>query len=216
MKVILLKEVKGRGGEGDVITLKDGYANNYLLKEGYAIKATKGNLKQLEQRKANILKREEVRLAEAKEKQEKLDGLKFKVDAQIGDEGQLFGAITSQMIADGIKKETGIDIDKRRIDIRKAIRSVGLHKAEVTVYRDIKAILDIVVGAESAEEYFKQQEKQKKKQKKVKREQKQQKNSNKEEEKTNAEEKINEEKGNTEEKKETKENESTKEKEEKE
>ena len=156
MKVILLKEVKGRGGEGDVIDVKDGFANNYLIKEGYAVKATKGNLNQLEERRANIAKREEVRIADAKELQEKLKGLKFKADVQIGDEGQLFGAVTSQMIADGIKKNADIDIDKRRIDIRKAIKTVGLHKAEVTIYRDIKAEIEVVVGAEDAEKFLEQ------------------------------------------------------------
>lgn len=154
MKVILLKEVKGRGGEGDVIEVKDGFANNYLLKEGYAVKATKGNLSQLEQRRKNIEKREEERIANAKELQAKLDGLKFKADVQIGEEGQLFGAVTTQMIADGIKKKSGEEIDKRRIDIRKAIKTVGLHSAEVTVYRDIKAKIQIVVGAEDAEKFL--------------------------------------------------------------
>ena len=154
MKVILLKEVKGRGGEGDVIEVKDGFANNYLLKEGYAVKATKGALNQLEERRANIEKREEVRLAEANELQEKINNLKFKVDVQIGDEGQLFGAVTTQMIADGIKKNAGVEIDKRRIDIRKAIRTVGLHKAEVTIYRDIKAEINVVVGDEDAEKFL--------------------------------------------------------------
>ena len=154
MKVILLKEVKGRGGEGDVIDVKDGFANNYLLKEGYAVKATKGALNQLEERRANIEKREEVRLAEAKELQEKINNLKFKVDVQIGDEGQLFGAVTTQMIAEGIKKNASVEIDKRRIDIRKAIRTVGLHKAEVTVYRDIKAEINVIVGDEDAEKFL--------------------------------------------------------------
>ena len=154
MKVILLKEVKGRGGEGDVIDVKDGFANNYLLKEGYAVKATKGALNQLEERRANIEKREEVRLSEANELQEKINNLKFKVDVQIGDEGQLFGAVTTQMIADGIKKNAGVEIDKRRIDIRKAIRTVGLHKAEVTIYRDIKAEINVVVGDEDAEKFL--------------------------------------------------------------
>ena len=73
MKVILLKELKGRGGEGDVIEVANGYANNYLLTQGYAIKATKGNLKQLEQRKHNIAKREETRLADAETMRTKLD-----------------------------------------------------------------------------------------------------------------------------------------------
>ena len=154
MKVILLKEVKGRGGEGDVIDVKDGFANNYLLKEGYAVKATKGALNQLEERRENIAKREEVRLADANELKQKIDHLKFKVDVQIGDEGQLFGAVTSQMIADGIKKNASVEIDKRRIDIRKAIRTVGLHKAEVTIYRDIKAEIEVVVGDEDAEKFL--------------------------------------------------------------
>ena len=154
MKVILLQEVKGRGGEGDVIEVKDGFANNYLIKDGLAVKATKGALKQLEERRANIEKREEVRLAEAKELQEKIDHLKFKVDVQIGDEGQLFGAVTSQMIADGIKKNAGVEIDKRRIDIRKAIKTVGLHNAEVVIYRDIKANIEVIVGDEDAEKFM--------------------------------------------------------------
>lgn len=154
MKVILLKEVKGRGGEGDVIEVKDGFANNQLIPQGYAVKATKGALKQLDERRKNIEKREEVRLAEATELKEKIDNLKFKVDIQIGDEGQLFGSVTTQMIADGIKKNADVEIDKRRIDIRKAIRTVGLHKAEVTVYRDIKANIEVIVGDEDAEKFL--------------------------------------------------------------
>ena len=154
MKVILLQEVKGRGGEGDVIEVKDGFASNYLFKEGMAVKATKGAMKQLEERRANIEKREEVRLAEANELKQKIDNLKFKVDVQIGDEGQLFGAVTTQMIADGIKKNADVEIDKRRIDIRKAIKTVGLHKAEVVIYRDIKANIEVVVGDEDAEKFM--------------------------------------------------------------
>lgn len=154
MKVILLKEVKGRGGEGDVIEVKDGFANNYLLKEGYALKATKGNLNQLEQRRKNIEKREETRIAEANELKAKLDGLKFTADVQIGEEGQLFGAVTSQMIADGIKKNADVEIDKRRIDIRKAIKTVGLHTAEVSIYRDIKSEIQVVVGGEDPEKFL--------------------------------------------------------------
>lgn len=154
MKVILLKEVKGRGGEGDVIEVKDGYAINCLIPQGYAVKATTGALKQLEQRRANIAKREEVRIQEANELKEKIDHLKFKADVQIGDEGQLFGAVTSQMVADGIKKNADVDIDKKRIDIRKAIKTVGLHKVDVTIYRDIKAEVEVVVGGEDPEKFL--------------------------------------------------------------
>ena len=198
MKVVLLKEVKGRGGEGDVIEVKDGFANNYLLKEGFAVKATKGNLKQLEERRANIAKREEVRIAEAKEIHEKIDGLKFKVDVQIGDEGQLFGSVTSQMIADGIKKMADVDIDKRRIDIRKAIRTVGLHNAEVTIYRDIKATLNVVVGGEDAEKFMEELKKKKNKKSYDNKPKKNKKEDNKEEAKPENEEEVKTEESSTE------------------
>ena len=84
MKVILLKELKGKGGEGDVIDVARGFANNYLFTQGYAVPATNGNLKQLEQRKNNIAKREETRIANAEALKAKLDGLKVVVDAQVG------------------------------------------------------------------------------------------------------------------------------------
>ena len=106
MKVILLKELKGRGGEGDVIEVANGYANNYLLTQGYAIKATKGNLKQLEQRKHNIAKREETRLADAEAMRAKLDGATVKVLANVGEEGQLFGSVTPAVIAEALAAAT--------------------------------------------------------------------------------------------------------------
>ena len=154
MKVILLKEVQGRGGEGDVIVVKDGFANNYLLPQGYALKATKGNLAQLEQRKAHIAEREVKRVAEAEETKKKIDGIKFKIDVQIGEEGQLFGAVTSQMVADGIKANCGVEIDKRRVEMRKAIKAVGLYRVDVSIYRNIKASIEVVVGAESMDEFL--------------------------------------------------------------
>ena len=95
MKVILLQELKGKGGEGDVVDVAPGFANNYLLPQKVAILATKGNLKQLEQRKHNIAKREENRLADAGKIKETLDGALVKVEAQVGEEGQLFGSVTA-------------------------------------------------------------------------------------------------------------------------
>ena len=86
MQVILLKELQGRGGEGDVINVARGFANNYLLRQGIAVKATKGNLKQLEQRRANIEKRENDRVAQANELAEKLNNMRVHVEAQVGEE----------------------------------------------------------------------------------------------------------------------------------
>ena len=151
MEVILLKELRGRGGEGDVIDVSRGFANNYLLRQGYAIKATPGNLKQLEQRRKNIEKREEVRIANANELAEKLNGLNVKVTVQVGEEGQLFGSVTAPMIADAIV-DMGIEIDKRRVELGKPIKMVGEFPVDVSIYRDIKATVNVVVAGEHAEE----------------------------------------------------------------
>ena len=152
MKVILLKELKGKGGEGDVIDVARGFANNYLLREGYAVLATKGNLKQLEERRKNIAKREEVRLADAAALKEKLDNVTIKVAAQVGEEGQLFGSVTSQMIADAIAEQAGIEVDRRRIELGKPIKTAGDHEVVYSIYRDIKAAVKLFVGDENAAE----------------------------------------------------------------
>lgn len=146
MKVILLAEVKGKGGEGDVVEVANGFANNYLFPKNLAVAATKGNLKQLEQRKHNIAAREENRIEEANKTKEILDALTVKVEARVGEEGVLFGSVTAQMIADAVKAQADIDIDRRRVEIKSAIKSAGTHQVAIALYRDIKANLTILVG----------------------------------------------------------------------
>ena len=150
MKVILLKEVKGKGGEGDVIDVARGFANNYLLPQGFAVLATKGNLKQLEERRKNIAKREEVRIADANALKAALEGEKLTIAAKVGDEGVLFGSITATMIADAIKAAKDIEIDRRRIDIPTAIKTVGEHTALISLYREIRAEITVDVIDQSA------------------------------------------------------------------
>ena len=150
MQVILLKELQGRGGEGDVINVARGFANNYLLPQGIAVLATKGNLKQLEQKRSNIEKREETRVEEANALAEKLNELKVRVIAQVGEEGQLFGSVTSAMIAEAIKAEFGIDVDKRRVELKKPIKVVGEYKVTINIYRAISGTVTVVVAGEDA------------------------------------------------------------------
>ncbi len=152
MKVILLKELKGKGGEGDVIDVAPGFANNYLLTQGYAIKATKGNLKQLEDRKKNIAKREEVRIADANALAEKLNGATVRVIAQVGEEGQLFGSVTAPMVAEAIEAALNVEIDKRRVELGKPIKVAGEHEVTVSIYRNIKGTVKVVVAGEGEEE----------------------------------------------------------------
>jgi large subunit ribosomal protein L9 len=145
MKVILLSELKGKGGEGDVVEVATGYAVNYLLPRKIAIAATAGNLKQLEQRKHNIAKRETNRLDTADKLVAALEGQTIRIGAKVGEEGQLFGSITPIQVADAINARFNTEVDRRRIDLHGLIKTVGEHPATVSVYRDIKATITIEV-----------------------------------------------------------------------
>ena len=139
MKVILLGEIKGKGGEGDIVDVAQGYAENYLFPKKLAVAATPGNLKQLEQRRNNIAKREAVRLENANALKASLDGKQVTVDAKVGDEGILFGSVTAAMIADAVKDQ--LDIEK----------VAGTHSVDISLYRDIRATVVVLVGVTAEE-----------------------------------------------------------------
>ena len=146
MKVILLGELRGKGGEGDVVDVAQGFAENYLYPNKIAMPATKGNLKQLEERRHNIAKREEKRLADAAALKETLENKAVTVEARIGEEGQLFGSVTSAMIADAVKQQLGVEVDRKRIARSQTIKNAGRHEVEVNIYREINATLAVLVG----------------------------------------------------------------------
>lgn len=150
MKVILLQELKGRGGEGDVIDVARGFAVNYLLPRKVAIEATSGNLKQLEQRRHNIQKREAQRIGDATSMQTALEGKTVILPAKVGEEGRLFGSITAPMIEAAIKDQLGVEVDRRKIETHGHIKQVGPHVVDVSVYRDVKAQVTVNVVAEGA------------------------------------------------------------------
>lgn len=151
MKVVLLGEIKGKGGEGDVIDVAQGYAENYLIPQKLAVAATKGNLKQLEERRNNIEKREAVRLADANALKAKLDGQKVVVDAKVGEEGILFGSVTAAMIADAIKAQLEVEVDRKRVELGKPIKVAGAHEVAISIYREIRTSVIVMVGADEAE-----------------------------------------------------------------
>ena len=152
MKVVLLGEIKGKGGEGDVVDVAQGYAENYLFPKKLAVAATKGNLKQLEERRNNIEKREAVRIADANTLKETLEGKSVVVDAKVGDEGVLFGSVTSAVIADAVKAQLGVELDRKRIELGKPIKMAGSHEVAVSLYREIRATLTVLVGVTADEE----------------------------------------------------------------
>ena len=148
MKVILLGELRGKGGEGDIVEVAQGYAENFLFPQKIAQPATPGNIKQLEERRHNIAKREAERFADAEATKAALDGKLVVVDAKIGEEGQLFGSITAAQIAEAI--------DRKRIVRSSSIKTAGRHDVVVDLYREVEAVVTVQVGpdetAEVAEE----------------------------------------------------------------
>ena len=151
MKVILLGELRGKGGEGDIVEVAQGYAENFLFPNKIAQPATPGNIKQLEERRHNIAKREEQRIADANATKAALDGKLVTVDARIGEEGQLFGSVTPAQIAEAIKAELGVEVDRKRVGRGNAIKTSGKHEVEVNFYREISATVSVLVGVTEEE-----------------------------------------------------------------
>lgn len=152
MKVILTDELRGKGGEGDIVEVAQGYAENFLFPNKMALPATPGNIKQLEERRHNIEKREAERVAAAEALKAAIDGKSVTVDAKIGEEGQLFGSVTSQQIVEAIKAQLGVDVDRKRIVRGATIKTAGRHAVEINLYRDINAKVIVLVGDEPVAE----------------------------------------------------------------
>ena len=150
MKVILLQELKGRGAEGDVIDVARGFAVNYLMPRKVAIEATSGNLKQLEARMHNVRRRDEARMSDASGLVSLLEGKSVGIEAKVGEEGRLYGSITSQMIEDAVRDQLGVEIDRRKIETHGHIKELGAHAVEISIYRDVKAHLTVNVVPEGA------------------------------------------------------------------
>lgn len=148
MKVILKADVKGVGKKGELINASDGYARNYLFPKGLAIEATEGNLATLNQKKESQKYKKEVEFKEAKELAGKISGVTVTFKVKTGENGRLFGSITSKDISDELKKQHGFDIDKRKIVMDEAIKSTGAYNLEVKVYPEVSAKLKVEVIGE--------------------------------------------------------------------
>ena len=151
MKVILTDELRGKGGEGDIVDVAQGYAENFLFPNKMALPATPGNIKQLEERRHNIEKRAAAPIAAAEALKAAIDGKSVTVDAKIGEEGQLFGSVTPAQIAEAIKAELGVEVDRKRVGRGNAIKTSGKHEVEVNFYREISATVTVLVGVTEEE-----------------------------------------------------------------
>ncbi|SEF98870.1 LSU ribosomal protein L9P [Caloramator fervidus] len=147
MKVILQADIKGVGKKGDVINVSDGYARNYLFPKKLAVEANEANLKILEVQKAKEEKRKQEELQRAKEIAKKISEISVEVFVKAGENGKIFGSITSKDIAEALKKQHGIDIDKKKIELDEAIKMIGVYNVEIKVYPDVTAKLKVNIKA---------------------------------------------------------------------
>lgn len=139
MEVILKKDVKGTGKAGDVVKVSDGYARNKLIPGGLAVEATQANKKAIEREKQKAKERYEADRATAQELANSFQDKIVVVKTKVGDNGRLFGAITSKDIAEAIKEQTGKEVDKRNIVLDKPIKETGVETIEIKLFQDIRA-----------------------------------------------------------------------------
>ncbi|TDL32042.1 50S ribosomal protein L9 [Jeotgalibacillus sp. S-D1] len=148
MKVIFLQDVKGKGKKGEVKNVADGYAHNYLLKNNLAVEASAGNVNQLDAQKKKEQKAQEEELQQAQDLKKTLEELTVELTAKSGEGGRLFGSITSKQIAEELKKSHKIKVDKRKIEMNDAIRSLGVTQVPVKLHNEVTATLKVHVGEE--------------------------------------------------------------------
>lgn len=145
MKVIFLQDVKGSGKKGEVKNVADGYARNMLIPKGIAIEANAKNMAELAGQQASKQHKVDLEIQCAKESAEKLRGKKVTITAKAGSNGKLFGSVTAGNIADAIKNQIGVDVDKKKISLSTDIKNFGSYNAVIKLYNGISEKIDIEV-----------------------------------------------------------------------
>ena len=147
MKVILKADVKAQGKKGDIINVSDGYAANYLFRNGLAEPASAGAVKDAEAQKAALARQKAIELAEYKAMAEKLKGAEVALKVKCGEKGKIFGSLTNQPIADALVN-MGYPVEKRQIVLESPIKSTGAYDVEIKLYPNVAAKIKLVVTSE--------------------------------------------------------------------
>ncbi|TAN42630.1 MAG: 50S ribosomal protein L9 [Nitrospirae bacterium] len=147
MKVILKSDVKDLGEMGSLVSVKDGFARNYLIPKNLAVEANEKNVKALEHERKKILEMARKVKAGAEELAAKISALSVTIKAKAGDEDKLFGSVTSMDIADALKGQ-GVDIDKKKIVLDDPIKRLGAYTIPVKIHSSVSAQLNVVVAGE--------------------------------------------------------------------
>lgn len=145
MKVIFLKDVKGKGKKGEIKEVPTGYANNFLLKNNYAEEATPGNLKKLKAKKQKVAANEAEEKTEAENLKQKLADITVTITAKSGEDGRLFGSVTNKQIAEALNKDYQIKVDRRKIELKDPIRSLGYTKVPIKLHHEVDGTITVQV-----------------------------------------------------------------------
>ncbi len=148
--ILLRDDIDTLGGRGEIVKVKAGYARNYLLPQGLATLATKGNVKQIEQERAALLKKAAVEKATAEAQAAQMGSIALSFERKAGDGGTLFGSVTSMDIADALK-EKGYEIDRRRIMLKDPIKETGTYTVKVKLHREVTLEVPVKVTPEGGE-----------------------------------------------------------------
>ncbi len=147
MKVILRKDFETLGKIGEIVTVKEGYARNYLIPKKIAYAALKGNVRALEEEKKSLLVKSNQELSAAETLAAELEKVSVTIPVQVGEEEKIFGSVTAQMISD-VLKEKGFEIDKRKIEIEEQIKALGIYEVNVKLHPSVSTTVKVWVVRE--------------------------------------------------------------------
>lgn len=147
MKVILKTDVKALGKKGQVFEVSDGYARNFLFPKGLALEATSGNLNDLASKKVNEERKKEKEKQEAQALATKLSSIIVEVSTKTGEGGRLFGSVTNKEIAEALKTKHGIELDKRKLEMKEPIKTLGTFTVQAKLHPEVTAQLQVQVKA---------------------------------------------------------------------
>ena len=145
MEIILKQDVKGTGKAGDIVKVNDGFARNRLIPSGVAVEATVANKRAIEREKANLAEKIAADKAAANELKAALEAATVELKTKVGEGGKLFGSVTSMDIAEAIKTQLNIDIDKKKIVLAKPIKEIGKTDVEIKLYEGITATVAVEI-----------------------------------------------------------------------
>ena len=147
MKVILLDNIKGVGKKDEVINASDGYARNFLFPKKLAVEANSENMSKLNNKKEANNYRKDLEKQAAEETAKKLKGILLKVNVKAGENGKIFGGVTAKEIADTLKTQANIEVDKKKIELKEQIKTLGTFSVNVKLYEGVTGVLKIDVIA---------------------------------------------------------------------